>query len=100
MIAIANSLLTNPMVPNSNGSMAPIIVIHEINPYDPAKDPTTKAALPAIDLLLLKNHLFEDPSRRPTKSANPSPKAMVDIETMPMGESLQNKSVEKSSTNT
>eukprot|EP00579_Thalassiosira_antarctica_P004420 CAMPEP_0201879344 /NCGR_PEP_ID=MMETSP0902-20130614/10253_1 /ASSEMBLY_ACC=CAM_ASM_000551 /TAXON_ID=420261 /ORGANISM="Thalassiosira antarctica, Strain CCMP982" /LENGTH=97 /DNA_ID=CAMNT_0048407143 /DNA_START=187 /DNA_END=480 /DNA_ORIENTATION=- len=97
---MANSLPTNPIVPSSNGSMAPILVNHEIKPYEPTNDPATNAALPAIDLLLLKDHLFVDPNRRPIKSAKPSPMAMFEIATMPMGESVQKTRVEKSRTKT
>merc|ERR1712232_1395708 len=60
------------------------------------KAPATNAALPAIDLLLLKNHLFVDPNLRPTKSASPSPTAIVAIDTIPMGESVQENRVKKS----
>mmetsp|Transcript_25497 Transcript_25497/g.46119 ORF Transcript_25497/g.46119 Transcript_25497/m.46119 type:complete len:81 (-) Transcript_25497:441-683(-) len=80
--------------------MAPILVNHVIKPSEPTKDPATNAALPAIDLLLLKDHLFPDPNRRPIKSASPSPSAIVAIDTTPMGESAQKNSVEMSITNT
>mmetsp|Transcript_37836 Transcript_37836/g.80814 ORF Transcript_37836/g.80814 Transcript_37836/m.80814 type:complete len:174 (-) Transcript_37836:782-1303(-) len=96
--AIANNLSTNPIVSSSTGAIAPILVNQEIKLYEPKKDPATNAALPAIDLLLLKDHLFEDPNLRPTKSANPSPRAIVAIDTTPMGESVQKNRVETSIT--
>mmetsp|Transcript_19320 Transcript_19320/g.46366 ORF Transcript_19320/g.46366 Transcript_19320/m.46366 type:complete len:101 (+) Transcript_19320:533-835(+) len=95
MTAMASSRPAIPIVPIPNGSMAPKLVNQKSKPYEPTKDPTTNAAEPAIDLLLLKDHLFEDPNRRPTKSARPSPTAIVATDTIPMGESVQKKKVVK-----
>ena len=96
MTAIASSLTTKADELSPNASIAPVLVNQEINPQEVKKDPATNAALPAMDLSLLKNHLLFDPNRLPTKSASPSPPAIVATDTTPMGESVQKISVLKS----
>ena len=100
MTAMASSRPAMPIVPIPNGSMAPKLVNQKSKPYEPTKDPATNAADPAIDLSLLKKHLFDEPNRRPIKSARPSPAAIVARDTTPTGESVQKKNVAKRNTTT
>ena len=100
MVAMATSLRRRAPGLRLKLSIAPVFVSHVIKPYDPATDPATRAALPATDLDLLNAHLFEAPNLLPTRSAMPSPHAIVATLTTPTGLSLQKTSVEKSSTKT
>ncbi|EJK65987.1 hypothetical protein THAOC_13113 [Thalassiosira oceanica] len=99
-VAMARSLRSRSPVLRPKLSIAPVFVNHVIKPYDPATDPATRAALPATDLDLLNDHLFEAPNLLPSRSARPSPHAIVATLTMPTGLSLQKTSVEKIITKT
>ena len=49
--------------------IVPVKSSHDANPIVANVENIKKADEPAMDLSLLKNHLFDDPSLRPTRSA-------------------------------
>mmetsp|Transcript_31730 Transcript_31730/g.67260 ORF Transcript_31730/g.67260 Transcript_31730/m.67260 type:complete len:101 (-) Transcript_31730:953-1255(-) len=98
MTAITANLPINPNKLKPKGSITPQPINQESSPNEPKSDPIAKAALPAMDLLLLNGHLLFDPNLRPIKSANPSPTAMVAMDTIPIGESVQQKKVDRNKT--
>ena len=84
---------------NAKGrTIVPVYPNHQARRDEQVVAPKTKASEPAIDLLLLKDHLLPFPNRRPIKSANPSPAAMVDTAKIPTMLSCQNIVVAKSKT--
>lgn len=86
---IANGNIRHPV----NDNHATIPVVHK-------NADTQKAREPAIDLLSAKNHLLPFPNRLPTRSAIPSPAAMVHNAVTPIKFSLQNRQIAPSKTRT
>lgn len=97
---MSNSLPIKSNALNFNGSITPQPISHDNKANEPRSAPKINAVLPATDLSLLNIHLLVLPYLRPIKSASPSPTAIAAIEMIPTGESVKQKSVTKSSTNT